>query len=159
MATKESAEKLLRAFAKYRNLKFKFKKVDGVKHSEVGFLHVLDRHLLIKESALKKGGVRASEVSKFMMISKPTTTQMVNSLEEKGYITRVMDKNDRRAVRINITDKGRKIVEKSEDEFNKLLYGLADYLGDEKNNELAGLVEEMFIYFDECSKLSWKEKE
>ena len=63
-------------------------------------------------------------------ITKPAVTYMLNSLEKDGCIIRNIDANDRRRIEINLTDKGRKLVEthkiQHERYFNELLTRLGD---------------------------------
>lgn len=61
--------------------------------------------------AAKKHGVSVSFISKTL-----------KSLEEKGYIERVSDKNDRRSVRISVTESGKEVV----DRFFGSLFSLLD---------------------------------
>lgn len=55
--------------------------------------------------------VRMTEVSQFLMISKPAATQMVNRLVEMGFVERVDDPNDRRVVYIQPTEAGKRCFE------------------------------------------------
>ena len=60
-----------------------------------------------------------------------------------------MDKEDRRVVRVRLTDSGLAIVEKATDTFMSRFNGLAEYLGEEQSNQLADLLSKAFTYFDE----------
>ncbi len=55
--------------------------------------------------------VRMTEVSQFLMISKPAATQLVNRLVEMGFVERVDDPNDRRVVYIQPTEAGKRCFE------------------------------------------------
>lgn len=89
----------------------------SVNRSEIVVLHkALDCTLSTGEyisvaEAAKKHGVSVSFISKTL-----------KSLEEKGYIERLSDKNDRRSVRISVTESGRSIV----DSFFGNLFSLLD---------------------------------
>lgn len=52
--------------------------------------------------------VRMTEVSQFLMISKPAATQLVNRLVEMGFVERVDDPNDRRVVYIQPSEAGKR---------------------------------------------------
>ena len=52
-------------------------------------------------------GVRMSEISKCLMVSKPAATQTINQLVEQGMVERYSDPADRRVVMIRPTEKGR----------------------------------------------------
>jgi DNA-binding MarR family transcriptional regulator len=47
-----------------------------------------------------------SEVSQMMMISKQQATQVTDRMVEAGYIRREADKQDRRIIKVTITQKG-----------------------------------------------------
>ena len=53
---------------------------------------------------------RLSELSRQLGISAPTTTGLVDRLELGGYAKRLADKEDRRAVSVVLTAKGRRIA-------------------------------------------------
>lgn len=50
--------------------------------------------------------LRMTDVSRFLMISKPAATQTVNHLVEHGFMERVSDESDRRVVYIQATQAG-----------------------------------------------------
>lgn len=50
-------------------------------------------------------------VTEFIGTTKGTTSQSINVLEKKGFITKHPDKNDGRVVHLDLTDKGKKFVE------------------------------------------------
>jgi len=60
-----------------------------------------------------------------------------------------MDKEDRRAVRVNITTKGENAIDKASKAFYKSFNGLVEHLGEVKSNELAELLSEVFVYFND----------
>jgi len=51
------------------------------------------------------------ELEKHLAVTKSAVSQMISSLEEKGYITREIDRNDRRKFEWSITGKGQELVE------------------------------------------------
>lgn len=59
---------------------------------------------------LGTGGLKPSEISKMYSISKPNVTTLVNKLIDRGYAERLPDDKDRRAIRIIITDKGKRLI-------------------------------------------------
>ena len=56
--------------------------------------------------------VRLSILSKRMNISAPTVTGIVDRLEKLGYVKRIPDKKDRRAINVDLTVKGRNLAKK-----------------------------------------------
>ena len=53
------------------------------------------------------------ELAKRTHLSTPTISVTAKRLEKLGYITRVADSNDMRALRVFLTDRGRELVESS----------------------------------------------
>lgn len=56
------------------------------------------------------GGLPTSEIGKRLFISKPGMTALVDKLIEEGKVKRVPDKDDRRIINIEITEKGKKAM-------------------------------------------------
>ena len=66
--------------------------------------------------------ISVAEAAKQLGVSMPFVSKTLKSLEEKGYVERVSDKNDRRSVRISVNESGRQIV----DRFFNRLFSLLD---------------------------------
>ncbi|KHK66733.1 MULTISPECIES: MarR family winged helix-turn-helix transcriptional regulator [Pseudomonas] len=64
------------------------------------------------ETLVKKGALRLQVLAEEMFLDKSTASRVVDTLERKGYVSRVEDDEDRRAVRIQATDAGRELYEK-----------------------------------------------
>jgi DNA-binding MarR family transcriptional regulator len=58
----------------------------------------------------RKGSLSMSELAHEMMISKQQLTPLVCKLLEQGLLVRRADENDRRIVRLEISDQGRKTI-------------------------------------------------
>jgi len=56
------------------------------------------------------GGHTLGELAERERVSAPSMNRTVNCLEEAGYLSRAVDANDRRKVRIEITDAGAAVV-------------------------------------------------
>lgn len=62
---------------------------------------------------LRQGGsVLPSEISTVMNITSARVAAVLNSLEDKGLITREIDSSDRRKILINLTEEGKALAEK-----------------------------------------------
>ena len=75
--------------------------------------------------ALKGGAVLPGDISLEMKVSSARVAAALNSLENKGLLTREIDKNDRRKVIVEITAEGRNFTEKHR---NNIIYGATKFL-------------------------------
>jgi DNA-binding MarR family transcriptional regulator len=115
---------------------------NGLRHSEVMMLFA------IKEMERDcPEGISVSDLSSHLCVKPPTITPMISNLENKNMLERSMDPNDRRIVRIKLKEGGNKFIETGSQHFITYIQGLVDYLGDEKSNTLADLMNEVYDYF------------
>lgn len=61
------------------------------------------------ETLVKRGPLRLQSLAEDMYLDKSTTSRVVNALERKGYVVRVEDAQDRRAIRIQPTESGQEL--------------------------------------------------
>lgn len=82
------------------------------------------------------GDVKVSDIARYLELSAPAVSRTMKSLEEKEYIERHTDKQDRRNTFVKLTKKGeeqQKAWMKSFEEFSEAIFAR---LGDEKSNKL-----------------------
>ena len=138
------AQKLLRSFSQFRKIHWKPPHIKELKPSEFMVLHA------VKHSFLESNnGLMVSEISNILKVARPTVTQLVNSLQKKGFLDKCTDEHDKRVVRINLSEKGKTLAKQGSDEFYKRFEGLAEHLGERKSLELSNLLQEVFEYFKE----------
>lgn len=63
------------------------------------------------ETLVKQGPLRLQALALVMFLDKSTASRIVDSLERKGYVTRIEDAADRRAVQLEPTAAGRKLYQ------------------------------------------------
>lgn len=63
--------------------------------------------LLVLAQLMEAGSLRVGELAARVPCSQPTATSVANSLELDGFVRRVRDTTDGRAIRLEITDAGR----------------------------------------------------
>lgn len=145
-----TSNNLIRAFLKFRRMGIskggkgllKTTMPNGLRQSEIMLL------FSIKEMDRDfPGGISVSDISNRLRVKPPTITPMIGNLEKRNMLQRSMDPNDRRVVRIKLTDSGNEFAENSSRRFIGHIQGLVDYLGEEKSNTLAGLMNEVYEYF------------
>lgn len=62
-----------------------------------------------------------SSIAKYLSISKSNMTPIIDKLIKEGYVTRFDDPNDRRIIRITLTDKGNEFLEEQKHRFKEIL--------------------------------------
>lgn len=125
------------------NRQFRYGKCDGVKSSSLKILFHLGRC-----SADGTGKATISELSKMLQVTSPTVTQQISELEQKGWVKREINPDDRRIVHVTLTDKGREVLFKSRHKFMESIEGLIHHLGPERSRQLSDLLNETFLYFE-----------
>lgn len=74
----------------------------GLSHAQVGMLYLLSFH---KQSSVK-------QTADFLGITKSAVTQLAGPLVTKNYISRNNDLDDRRIVRLSLTEDGRRALKR-----------------------------------------------
>lgn len=101
-------QELMEVMRKLHNMKRKKKGFGDLTHMDIMVLFHIDCSL--KSNKDDTLGIKVSQITKIMDIPKPATSKTLNSLEEKGYISRSIDSSDRRVVYVNLTDEGKKTI-------------------------------------------------
>lgn len=83
--------------------------------------------------------VFVSDLQKMHNITKPAISQMLNGLEHKGYVSREMDKADRRKVSVTLTDKGKAMLEETKKFADKTLDETIERFGEDNIRQLISL--------------------
>ncbi|MEI2397962.1 MarR family winged helix-turn-helix transcriptional regulator [Paenibacillus sp. FSL H8-0259] len=86
------------------------------------------------------------DVRGYLSISKAAVSQMLGTLEKKGYINRDLDKNNRRNLVVTLTPKGREILKNKDNEFNDRLDKIITHLGEDDVKQMITIVNRMIEY-------------
>lgn len=135
-------QKIMKCLAEFRRLHKHKSPICNLTHSEMMLLFCVKNYIETHDI-----GVKTSELSNILNVASPTITQQINSLERRGFVERNVDKEDRRAVRIRVTEEGEEVLKKASEEFEASINGLVEHLGQEKSEQLADLLSETFNYF------------
>jgi len=76
------------------------------------------------------------DVADFLLITRPSATSLINGLVKAGYLARIADKNDRRAIRLTITEKGRHLLEKGNAQIKKHIREILTVLSDKEREAM-----------------------
>jgi DNA-binding MarR family transcriptional regulator len=100
-----------------------------VSRTEVGVLHTL-----------RAGPRRITELAAEERVTQPAITLLVNRLAERGWVERVSDPSDRRAVLVSLTAQGEEVFEQLRAEYRALLHEEMASLEDSEVETLAAAV-------------------
>ncbi|WP_195576773.1 MarR family winged helix-turn-helix transcriptional regulator [Paenibacillus sp. 1001270B_150601_E10] len=90
-----------------------------------------------------EGPTKVARLAERMEVKPSATTVMLDRLEQGGFILREMDKNDRRAVIVSLTAKGKDVLKKAKKESNKVLSRFLSVLTDEELETFTLLYEKL----------------
>jgi len=79
------------------------------------------------------------ELEEHLAVTKSAVSQMISSLEEKGYITREIDKNDRRKFELSITGKGQELLEELRNTMDSVIEKTITRFGENNMRQFIGL--------------------
>jgi DNA-binding MarR family transcriptional regulator len=145
--TSSEIRSLILTFEKFAKTDWRKQSMFGIKSSEIKVL------LRVKDiSEQNEHGVTISDISKSLMVTSPTVTQMIKSLGQNGLIERSVDAHDRRVADIKLTAKGEDVVQQAIKHKIAKYTGLIDSLGKEQTEQLISLLDQVYDYFDKESK-------
>ena len=97
-------------------------------------------YFISKHTGSDSTGLMVSEISKILNLTSPTITQHINSLEAEGYVERLADPNDRRVVRIRLTEEGHQLLQRMEEGRLQMFVELVNHLGRAESLQFAGMM-------------------
>jgi len=84
-----------------------------------------------------KGACGMSEISERFEVTPAAASQLVDKLVQNGFILREEDPNDRRAKLLNLTDKGRDLLQQGIEERYRWMEQLSERLTDEEREQVS----------------------
>ena len=132
------------------NTLVRFKKIGasllGTSDLHMGELFVLN-HLAQSHSS-EEPACFATDIHQELHVTKPAISQMLNSLEKKGYLCREIDPNDRRRFTLSLTMAGRAVAL----QMNKQLDGLSGEVVSRFGEENMRNLIDLFTQFADISE-------
>jgi DNA-binding MarR family transcriptional regulator len=109
-------------------------------------------------------GVKPSNMSDTMHVTRGAITHILNHMEENNLIERIADPTDRRNVLVKPTAEGMRVLDESYQAVLKRLSGLVDYLGEDDVRELNRILSKSIPYLKQqaeknqpaCSSKPWR---
>ena len=102
-----------------------------------------------KTSDINVTRIKMSELAKKIDISMPSLSRMVKGLEEKGYLKRVVDEEDRRNTYVCLTAKGKELSDEIHEKYMKLFKSVTQHIGQDKLIELGLRMDELVDVIEE----------
>lgn len=88
-------------------------------------------------SVAGRGSPTMGQIAADIFITPPAATRIIGELVDRGLLQRVTDPNDRRVVRINIQEAGRKLLHQVHEEAANMLAQIVAAMDDEDRQALA----------------------
>lgn len=86
--------------------------------------------LLILDFLLRQGESRMTDIARFMQVTTPAMTGIIERLVRDGYVTRVYHPEDRRIIKVKLTTKGRALVEKINAQRQEMLINIFGHISE-----------------------------
>jgi len=91
----------------------------------------------------KNGATKLTKIAEKMEVKPSAVTVMIDRLEKSGYVNRVHDTVDRRAILVEATDEGRAVLEQAISESNVIMGRYLSRIEPEEVRLLTELLEKM----------------
>ena len=108
-------------------------------------------HFQIMNVLNEDGMMPISEVGKKLFISTPNMTKLLNKLIDEEMVERIPDKNDRRIINIDLTEKGRSYLDEQFKKMQSSLKERLSTLSDDKIDKLYDSLENLKDVLNEIS--------
>ncbi len=80
------------------------------------------------------------DIAEYFHIELPSATSLLNKLYDQKLVKRHEDQEDRRLVRITLTDKGKELLEQAMQERRKTMEKMLSYLSEKEKSELLDIL-------------------
>lgn len=94
--------------------------------------------------------VTVAEIAAEMAVSVPAVSRTLRSLQQKGYITRQVDENDRRSVRVEVTPAGREILDENLDRITGAINRVLSVFTEDEIRQVAELYSKFANAMGKC---------
>ena len=107
---------------------------------------------------LDEGGITQKELGQKAYSDANTTTNMLKLLEKRGLVERKTDVRDRRAIRVYLTAKGRKIKKTLDDSHKTLTPAMRELMNGEKHPEVQKWLRDVQTVYAEAYEQNKKDR-
>ena len=135
---------IIRHFKQHKHYMPKDTSKECLSPAQLTFLHIF-----WGETKKHPEGVKVSHMGKIMNVTSSSITQLINSLEENDFITKTINKKDRRSIYIKLSKNGDLFLKNHQAHMLEHLTGLIDYIGVEKMESFVETLKDIIIYTSE----------
>lgn len=123
---------------------FKFKKATAQMSgsSDVSLNEVLAMVMVDNQSEKSEKSLLAAELSETLCITSSAVSQMLTSLERKGFVYRDINVSDKRQYRFMLTGEGRQVTQQMKDEIDRTMSRIILRFGEDKIIEFMEMLDE-----------------
>lgn len=147
MKDKDLKEKYMKAIIRFRKFGIILPHTSNLNVTELVVMRGLEENCPYSDN-----NISISEVQNGLHITKSAISQMMNSLEKKGFIERTIDTDDRRKIVVTLTEAGKDILSKTKESANHNLNEIISTLGDDKTNQFISLLNQVSDISEELKK-------
>lgn len=134
----------LRSLFKLKSLlNAEFGKDNKVAKGEINMPEYILMREIADNSVAYNRNTTLSDIREYLSISKSAVSQMLKSLENKGFINRQIDKNNRRNLIITLTSEGQEMLKVKDIEFNERLNKITTALGESNITQMIAVITRM----------------
>lgn len=105
---------------------------------------------VLNQIALKSGEITLAQVADNLKSDRPTISGIINRLEDKGFLTKIINKEDKRSSYLKLTDDALEMVSVLRDTSDKLNM---DIFSDLDKNELDNLKEYLINIIEKMDRM------
>ncbi|MDR1363964.1 MAG: MarR family transcriptional regulator, partial [Spirochaetaceae bacterium] len=95
------------------------------------------------------GDLSGEKLRNELSVTKPAVSQMLSCLEKKGFLTREINKENRRRIVLSLTEKGTEFIEKTQRETEERLEGIIKRFGENETHSLIELINRFLSIMEE----------
>jgi DNA-binding MarR family transcriptional regulator len=112
---------------------FRFKKLDACypSHCCISLNEWVIMDKITNGCVCTSSTLNTTEIQTCIQLSRPAISQILNSLEKKGYIIRGIDSTDRRKLYVTATSKGNTVLKEAKTSYEQVLNEVVSEFGEE----------------------------
>lgn len=151
MMNENLKEQYMRAIIRFRKVGIILPYTSDLNITELVVMRGLEENCPYSDS-----NISISEVQSGLHVTKSAISQMMNSLEKKGYIERKIDTEDRRKIVVTLTQAGKDILIETKESANHNLNKIISNLGDENTKQFIDLLNQVSDISEKLKKAHQK---